>query len=74
MKIDWAEITHRWLGRLTFSFGVIAFFLGWEGYKRYVAAGGAVGDWRTLLDFIAAAMSLLLAFAGLRERHGGGGT
>jgi hypothetical protein len=69
MKIDWAEITRHWLGRLTFSFLVVAFVLGWVGYKRYAAAGGAVGDWQTLLDFVAAALAAALGIAGLRRRH-----
>lgn len=63
------SITRRWLGRLSFSFLVVAFFLGWQGYKEYMAAGGAIADWRTLLHFIAAVLALLLGFAGLRERH-----
>lgn len=63
------EITRRWLGRLSFSFLIVAFFLGWQGYKEYIAAGGAIADWRTLLHFVAAVLALLLGFAGLRERH-----
>lgn len=63
------EITRRWMGRLSFSFLIVAFFLGWKGYKQYVAAGGAIADWRTLLDFVAAVLALLLGLAGLRERH-----
>jgi hypothetical protein len=64
-----SEFTRRWLGRFSFAFLVMAFFLGWEGYKRYTAAGGQIGDWRTLLDFVAAALGVVLGFAGLRERH-----
>jgi hypothetical protein len=71
MQIDWHSITRRWLARLSISFFVIAFFLAWEGYKRYNAAGGAVDDWRTLLDFVAAGLSLILGFTGVRERHRG---
>ncbi|HEY2589738.1 MAG TPA: hypothetical protein VGI81_28600 [Tepidisphaeraceae bacterium] len=70
MQIDWQTLTRRWLARLSISFFVIAFFLGWEGYKRFNATGGAV-DWRTLLDFVAAALSLILGFTGVRERHRG---
>lgn len=72
MKIECAEITRRWLGRLSFSFLVVAFFLGWEGYKRYVAFGGLIADWRALLDLVGAAMSLMLGMTGLKERHWGG--
>lgn len=69
MRKQWSEITRWWLGRFSFAFLVVAFFLGWEGYKRYTAAGGQVSDWRTLLDFVAAGMSAVLGFTGLRERH-----
>jgi hypothetical protein len=54
---------------LSFSFFVVAFVLGWEGYKLHIAAGGAGDDWRTFLYFIAAAMSLALGIIGVRERH-----
>jgi hypothetical protein len=64
-----SKFTRRWLARLGFSFLVIGFFLGWEGYKRYAAAGGSANDWRTLLYFFAAALSIVMGFAGLRERH-----
>jgi hypothetical protein len=69
MRNNRSEITRRWLGRFSFAFLAIAFFLGWEGYKRYMAAGRDIGDWRTMLDFMAAAMSVVLGFVGLRERH-----
>ena len=68
MRKDWSETTRRWLARLSFSFLVVAFFLGWEGYKRYTAAGGAA-DWRTVLDFTCAAASAALALGGLRQRY-----
>ena len=47
---------------------MIAYFLGYEGYNRYNATGGQV-DWRTLLDFLGATLSVVLGFTGLRERH-----
>ena len=68
MKNDFHQITRRWLARFSFAFLVIAFFLGYEGYKRFNAFGG-YADWRTLLDFFAATLSVVLAFTGLRERH-----
>jgi hypothetical protein len=68
MQKGFSEITRRWLARLSFAFLVIAFFLGWEGYKRYAAAS-QIADWRTLLDFFAAMLSVVLAFIGLAERH-----
>lgn len=69
MESNWQSITRRWLGRLSFSFLVIALFLGWEGYRRYEVSGGAIMDWRTVLYFFAAVLSLVMAFIGLRERH-----
>jgi len=67
MQRRWSNLTRRWLGRLSFSFFVVAFFLGWEGYKRH--SSGITDDWRTFLYFIAAATSLGLGFMGVRERH-----
>lgn len=69
MQDNRREFIRRWLGRFSFAFLVVAFFLGWEGYKRYQAAGGQMADWMTLLDFFAAAVSVVLGFMGLRERH-----
>jgi hypothetical protein len=66
METRRSQITRHWLGRLSFSFFVVAFFLGWDGYKRYSTG---VEDWLTFLDFLAAAMSLGLGFMGVRERH-----
>ena len=68
MRFDLSAITRRWLARLSFSFLVIAFFLAWEGYKRYQAAAGEA-DWRTILYFAAAAVSVMVGLTGLRERH-----
>lgn len=69
MRNDWHRITRRWLARLSFSFLVIALFLAWAGYKRYQAGGSQGVDWRTLLDWFAAVVSAVLAFAGISERH-----
>ena len=69
MRNDWHLITRRWLARLSFSFLVIAFFLAWEGYKRYQAGGGHAADLRTLLYWFAAVLSTVLAFVGISERH-----
>jgi hypothetical protein len=68
MKNNLHQLTRRWLSRLSFALLVIAFFLGYEGYQRFNALGGQA-DWRTLLDFLAATFSIVLAFTGLRERH-----
>ena len=69
MQKDWSGITRRWLGRLSFSFFVVGFFLAWEGYKRYTATGRSVEDWRTLLYLFAAMLSIVLGLTGVRERH-----
>ena len=68
MKKDWQQITRRWLARLSVSFMVIAFFLAYEGYRRYQILHGQA-DWRVLLNFFAATVSVVLAFVGVRERH-----
>ena len=72
MKKDWQQITRRWLGRLSVSFMIVAFFLAYEGYKRYQILHGQA-DWQVSLNFFAATLSLVLAFAGVRERHRPGG-
>ena len=69
MRNDWSPITRRWLARFSFSFLVIAFFLAWEGYKRYQLTAPPRMDWRTLLYWIAATVSVVLAFVGISERH-----
>jgi len=69
MRHDWHLITRRWLARLSFSFLVIAFFLAWEGYKRYQATGSHGLEWHALLYWISAALSSVLAFVGISERH-----
>ncbi len=68
MKNDWHAITRRWLARLSVSFLIVAFFLAYEGYRRYQILRGQA-DWRVMLDFFAATVSIVLAFVGVRERH-----
>jgi hypothetical protein len=68
MKKDLHRLTRRWLGRFSFTFLVIAFFLAYEGYRRYQILRGEM-DWRAMLYFFAATVSVVLAFTGLRERH-----
>ena len=60
----------RWLGRLTFSFVIIACVLLWTGYKdlrpdetRPRRSG------RALACFIGAGACMALASSGMRERH-----
>ena len=56
----------RWLARLAFSFFILAAVLAWEGY-RASKYGGDQG--RAVLFLLAAALSVLLGLAGVRERH-----
>lgn len=65
---DPRPMTRRWLARLSFSFMIIGFFLGWEGWKL-AQAGGVDAQWRVLLYLAAAALSFVLGFLGVRERH-----
>jgi len=68
MKKDLQQITRRWLARLSMSFMIVAFFLAYAGYRRYQILHGQA-DWRVMLDFFAATVSIVLAFIGVRERH-----
>jgi hypothetical protein len=57
---------NRFLARFAMSFFVIAIVLAWEAYtglNRHTA------EWRVALDLFAAAASISLGFAGMRERH-----
>ena len=69
MRNGWSRFTRHWLGRFSFTFLVIAFFLGWEAYKKYSKGPEERADWRTLVYCLGAGASLLLAFTGLRERY-----
>ena len=68
MRNEWQEITRRWLARLSVSFLIVAFFLAYQGYRRYQILRGEA-DWRVMLDFFAATVSVVLALLGVRERH-----
>jgi hypothetical protein len=60
----------RWLGRLTFSFMILACVLLWTGYKDLT--GDATHPRRTgraLLCFVGGGACMALASAGMRERH-----
>jgi len=60
----------RWLGRLTFSFFIIAAVLFWTGYKDLrPGPGEEVRSTRALACFIGGGACLALANAGMRERH-----
>lgn len=56
------------LARLTFTFFIIAGVLLWEGYRQG-RASPPVSRAQLALYAIAAALSLILGFAGLRARH-----
>jgi hypothetical protein len=56
----------RWLGRLTFSFFIIAAFLAWEAHQVHRAGADA---WRAALYLLAACLAVVLGLAGQRERH-----
>ena len=59
----------RWLARLSFSFAIIAAVLFWEGYKATGRTGLPPRVIKTVLCFIGAGASMVLAAAGTRERH-----
>ncbi|HEY7120455.1 MAG TPA: hypothetical protein VH475_27980 [Tepidisphaeraceae bacterium] len=62
---------NRWLARLAFSFLILAGLLLWQGYRELTMfAHPSTG--RIALYFIAAGISIGLAFRGIRERHRGG--
>jgi peptidoglycan/LPS O-acetylase OafA/YrhL len=58
----------KWLARLSFSFLIIAVFLGYQGY---MGLQGRLDISPTLAGvyLVAAAMAMSLFFAGVRERH-----
>lgn len=56
-----------WLGRLSFSFLIIAAVLaytGWNGTRTHALSGG-----RALLCYFAAMLAFVLFLMGTRERH-----
>jgi hypothetical protein len=63
------ETIRRWIGRLTFSFVIIAAAMAWEGYKALGTEGRPQRPARAMGCFIAAGASMALASAGMRERH-----
>ena len=56
----------HWLARLSFPFLILAFVLAWQAWKRsQEGAGGA----RVTVMYLAAALLVGAALAGVRERH-----
>ena len=67
---DFRQHLRRWLGRLGFSFLIIAFVLLWTGYKDLTGdATRPRRPGRALLCFIGGGACMALASAGMRERH-----
>lgn len=58
----------RWLARLSFSFLIIALFLGWEAYQG-LSGRVAMSQGRIMLYVLTAGMALAMSAAGIRERH-----
>jgi hypothetical protein len=70
MSQNFQQGLRRWLGRLSFSFLIIACVLLWTGYKDLT--GDATHPRRTgraLLCFVGGGACMALASAGMRERH-----
>lgn len=61
----------RWLGRFSFSFFVVGFFLAWKGYEGATGALGSIAAYQIILFFVAAMLCAVMGFLGLRVRHGG---
>jgi hypothetical protein len=57
---------NRWLARLAMSFFIIAAVLAWEAYQALQHAGP---PWRIAVYLVAAAASIALGVAGIREKH-----
>lgn len=56
----------RWLARLGFSFLVLAFVFGWQGYRLSQQHAEA---WRVYGSYALAVVFGSLGLAGVRERH-----
>jgi hypothetical protein len=69
---SWQEKVRPWLGRLAFSFVIIAVVLAWEGYKALQNPALPGRTIRVVLCFIGAGACAALAGAGMRYRHGRG--
>ena len=58
----------KWLARFSFTFLVLAGLLLWQGYRE-LTMSSSPNVWRIGLYFVAAGISIGLAFRGIRERH-----
>jgi hypothetical protein len=58
----------KWLARFSFTFLVLAGLLIWQAYREMTLTSSP-NIWRIGLYFVAAGLSIGLAFRGIRERH-----
>jgi hypothetical protein len=61
-----SELARTWLVRLAMSFVIVAAVLGWDALRPNRVEPTSVKVW---IEGIAAALSLGLGLAGIRERH-----
>jgi hypothetical protein len=61
-----SELTRLWLARLAMSFIIVAAVLGWDALRPNRIDRDSVKVW---IEGIAAALSMGLGLAGIRERH-----
>jgi uncharacterized membrane protein len=57
----------QWLARLSFSFLIIAFVLGWEVYKGL--RDNTLSTQRAILYLICGGIAVGLSMMGIRQRH-----
>ena len=57
----------RWLGRLSFSFFILAFWLLYTAYNGL--KNHSLEQWRAMIIFTGALFSFVLGLMGIRERH-----
>lgn len=61
--------TQQWLGRLAFSFIIVAAVLVWEAYRASSALSGDIPRGRITLYLVGAALAVVLGVLGIRTRH-----
>lgn len=59
----------QWLGRLSFSFLIIAMVCGWEAYQAAAGNRPAAPAWRAPVLSVSAAVAFVFFLAGTRARH-----
>ncbi len=58
----------RWLGRLSYSLFILAFYLLYSAYNGLKMH--SLEQWRAMVIFAGALFSFVLGLMGVRERHG----